>query len=80
VVRLITGQALRLLLVGSALGLARGLALGRVASSLLMDTSPSDATVLGLVTAALVATGLAAGWLPARNASRIDPASALRSE
>ena len=80
VVRLINGQALRLLLVGSALGLAGGQAPGRVASSLLVDTSPSDPTVLGIVTAALVATGLAAGWLPARNASRIGPASALRSE
>jgi ABC-type antimicrobial peptide transport system permease subunit len=80
VVRLIAGQALRLLLIGSALGLAGGIALGRVASSLLVGTSPSDPTVLGAVTALLVTTGLAAGWLPARKASRIDPASALRSE
>ncbi len=80
VVRMITGQALRLLLVGAGLGLAGGIALGRVASSLLVGTSPSDPAVLGVVTAGLVATGLAAGWLPARRASRIDPASALRAE
>ncbi len=80
VVRMITGQALRLLLIGAGLGLAGGIALGRVASSLLVGTSPSDPTVLGVVTAMLVATGLAAGWVPARRASRIDPASALRTE
>jgi putative ABC transport system permease protein len=80
VVRMITGQALRLLLIGAALGLAGGVALGRVASSLLVGTSPSDPGVLGVVTALLVATGLVAGWLPARRASRIDPASALRAE
>ena len=80
VVRMITGQALRLLLIGAALGLAGGVALGRVASSLLVGTSPSDPSVLGVVTALLVATGLVAGWLPARRASRIDPASALRAE
>ncbi len=80
VVRMITGQALRLLLIGAALGLAGGVALGRVASSLLVGTSPSDPGVLGVVTALLVATGLVAGWLPARRASRIDPAAALRAE
>ena len=80
VVRLITGHALRLLLVAAALGLAGGIALGRVASSLLVDTSPSDPTVLAVVTSALVATEWAAGWLPARRASRMDPASALPSE
>ncbi len=80
VVRMITGQALWLLLIGAGLGLTGGIALGRVASSLLVGTSPSDPTVLGVVTAVLVATGLAAGWVPARRASRIDPASALRTE
>ena len=51
VVRMITGQALRLLLVGAGIGLAGGIALGRVASSLLVGTSPSDPMVLGIVTA-----------------------------
>ena len=51
VVRMITGQALRLLLIGAGIGLAGGIALGRVASSLLVGTSPSDPTVLGIVTA-----------------------------
>jgi putative ABC transport system permease protein len=80
VVRMVIGQALRLLLVGAGLGVAGGIALGRIASSLLVGTSSSDPAVLGVVTAALVAIGLAASWVPARRASRIDPASALRTE
>jgi putative ABC transport system permease protein len=78
--RMIAGQALRLIVTGAVLGLAGGVALGRVASSLLVGTSPTDPAVLASVTAMLVACGLTAGWIPARRASRIDPASALHEE
>jgi putative ABC transport system permease protein len=80
VARMIAGQTFRLLLVGAALGLAGGIALGRVAAGLLVDTSPADPMVLAPVTGLLALFGLAAAWLPARRASRIDPARALRSE
>ncbi len=64
VVRMITGQALRLLLIGASLGVLGGVALGRVASSLLVDTSPSDPFVLAAVTAALVAKDWRPGGYP----------------
>jgi putative ABC transport system permease protein len=78
--RMIVGQTLRLLALGAIIGLAGGIALGRLASSLLFDTSPTDPLVLAGVTASLILLGAAAGWLPARRASRIDPARALRDE
>ena len=78
--RMIVGQTLRLLAIGAVIGLAGGIALGRLASSLLFGTSPTDPLVLASVTASLMLLGAAAGWLPARRASRIDPATALRDE
>jgi putative ABC transport system permease protein len=77
---MIVGQTLRLLALGAIIGLAGGIALGRLASSLLFGTSPTDPLVLAGVTASLILLGAAAGWLPARRASRIDPARALRDE
>ena len=78
--RMIAAQTLRLLVLGAVIGLAGGIAVGRLASSLLFGTSPTDPVVLAGVTATMILLGAAAGWLPARRASRIDPAVALRDE
>jgi ABC-type antimicrobial peptide transport system permease subunit len=78
--RMIVAQTLRLLVLGAVIGLAGGIAVGRLASSLLFGTSPTDPVVLAGVTATMILLGAAAGWLPARRASRIDPAVALRDE
>jgi ABC-type antimicrobial peptide transport system permease subunit len=80
VARMIVGQTLRLLAIGAVIGLAGGVAIGRLASSLLFGTSPVDVRILAVVTATLLAFGALAGWLPARRAGRIDPAAALRDE
>jgi predicted permease len=66
--------------IGGGLGLAAALLLGRAARSLLFELSPSDPTVLALAVLALGAVVVAAGYLPARRASRVDPVVALRSE
>ena len=78
--RMIVSQTLRLLAIGAIIGLAGGIALGRLASSLLFGTSPTDPLVLAGVTTSLILLGAAAGWIPAHRASRIDPAMALRDE
>jgi putative ABC transport system permease protein len=78
--RMIVGQTLRLLAIGAVIGLVGGVAIGRLASSLLFGTSPTDPRILAGVTAALLLFGAVACWLPARRASRIDPAIALRDE
>jgi predicted permease len=66
--------------IGGALGLAAAMVLGRAARSLLFELPPSDPAVLSLAVLALGAVVLAAGYLPARRASQIDPVVALRSE
>jgi putative ABC transport system permease protein len=78
VVRLVVRQVLRLLSMGVVLGLLGGVAVGRLASTLLVGTRPEDPVTLGLVTLLLAGVGLLAGYLPARRASRIDPSVALR--
>jgi ABC-type antimicrobial peptide transport system permease subunit len=78
--RMVLGQVAWMAAIGGALGFAAALLLGRAARSLLFELSPSDPTVLSLAVLALGAVVLAAGYWPARRASRIDPVIALRSE
>jgi putative ABC transport system permease protein len=78
ILKLILSQGLALVMTGVALGAAGALWLTRLMNSMLFQVSSSDpATYLG-VTALLLVVALAASFLPARRASRIDPMSALR--
>jgi ABC-type antimicrobial peptide transport system permease subunit len=61
-------------------GLAGALAGARVLRALLFDLSPSDPTTYIAAVAVLSAIALAASWLPARRASRVDPLVALRAD
>ena len=47
---------------------------------LLFETSPHDPLVFGGVATALVVIALAASWIPALRASRVDPSTALRAD
>jgi putative ABC transport system permease protein len=78
--RLVLGQGLRLGLLGTLLGLAGAAAGGRLASGMLFQVTPADPAVLAAVAVLLLAVTLAASWLPARRAARIDPMAALRAE
>jgi len=80
VVRMIVGQALRLTVIGAAIGLAGALALTRLMASLLYQVRPEDPPTYLTVTIVLGGTALLAAWLPARRATRVDPMVALRSE
>ena len=78
VVRLVVGQGLRLTAVGLALGAAAGLALARGVAGLLFGVQPADPATLASVVCVLGATALAAAYVPARRAARLDPAAMLR--
>lgn len=80
VFRLVTGQGLRLALLGLAIGTAASLALTRVLRSFLFDVSVLDPITYVSVAAILIAVGFVASYLPARRATRVDPLTALRYE
>jgi hypothetical protein len=78
--RMVTREALRIVLWGTVTGLAASMAATRLTASLLFETSERDPEALAAVAAIFVIAGSAAGWLPARRAARIDPLAALRTE
>jgi predicted permease len=80
VLRMILSQGFRLALIGAGLGLAASFVLTRLMTGLLFGVKPSDPRTFVLVTAALLAVALAACWIPARRATRVDPVVALRYE
>jgi predicted lysophospholipase L1 biosynthesis ABC-type transport system permease subunit len=83
VLTMVFRQGLRFILIGLALGLMGGVILGRVLASLpqmLYGVSPSDPATFLAVAFLLTTAALAACYLPARRAARIDPMAALRHE
>jgi predicted permease len=80
ILRLVLGHALRLTLLGVALGLAASFALTRYLSSLLLGVTSTDALTFSSVAVLLCAVALLACFLPARRAMRVDPMVALHYE
>ncbi len=80
VVRRVVRDALRLALAGIALGGLAALVAAPAAAPLLFHESPRDPAVFATVAGLLLLVGAAAALVPARRASRLDPASALRAE
>jgi predicted permease len=78
--RMIVGEALVVAGAGAAVGLAAALALTRVMASLLYGVEPADPVTFAAVPVVLAVVALAATYVPARRATRIDPLAALRSE
>ena len=78
--RMILGEGGVLLGAGLSLGVIGALLATRLLQGLLFGVQPHDPVTLGLVTIVLAAVGLAACWLPAMRAARVDPAVTLRAD
>jgi len=79
VVGMVVRHGLKLPAIGLAVGVAASLAGTRVLSHVLFGVSATDPVTFVSTVAALLAAAVAACYLPARRATRIDPISALRS-
>jgi predicted permease len=71
-------ETLRMALIGIALGTIASYAAARAISSILFNTEPGDPATFLFMIASLTVVALAAGYLPARRASRTEPTVALR--
>jgi len=76
----VIGEGLRLVAAGVAAGLGIALVATRGIQSLLLATSARDPVTFAMAPAFLALVGLAACWVPAHRATRIDPSRALREE
>jgi predicted permease len=80
VARLVLRSAFALAATGVAIGITLALIAGRWLEPHLFETSARNGLVLLAVAAVMLATAAAAGWMPARRATRISPTEALRAE
>ena len=80
VMRLVLASGLRIATAGLALGLLGAFGLTQVLSSLLYGVGARDPVTFVAVPAVLLLVALAASWIPARRAMRVDPLTALRAE
>ncbi len=77
---LILRECLGLLILGLVVGIPVTLSSTRILKSLLYQLSPLDPTAIAIAVVAVASMTVAAAWLPARRATRINPTQALRAE
>ena len=80
VMAMVVGQGMTMTIVGTAIGVAASAALARLMSSLLFGVSAVDPVTFVAIPLLLIAVALAACYVPARRAMRVDPLETLRSE
>ena len=80
VLGMVVGDSMRPVMWGALLGMAGALAVSRVLRGLVYGVGVTDPVAFGAATALLIFVALAASWIPARRASRVDPVVALRSD
>ncbi len=79
VIGLVLEQGMKLVMAGIGLGAAAGWALSRTLQGFIGRLGEFHWGLFGVTVALLVAVTMAACWLPARRATRVEPAAALRA-
>jgi putative ABC transport system permease protein len=80
VMKLVIGQGMKLVFIGVAIGLIASLALTRMMKTLLFGVSATDPVTFAVIALLLTFVALLACFIPARQATKVDPMIALRSE
>jgi ABC-type antimicrobial peptide transport system permease subunit len=78
VTRVVVGEALALAGLAVIIGTVAALGLTRLLSGLLFEVSPTDPATFVVVALLVAAVAAVAAWVPARRATRIDPAATIR--
>jgi putative ABC transport system permease protein len=78
--RLVVGQAMGLVAISLAIGLAGAFAATRLLNSMLFGVGASDPITFATIVLLISAVAFLASWLPARRAAAVDPVIALRAE
>jgi predicted permease len=79
IVRMVMTEAVLLVGIGLMVGLAAAVSVGNLAAKLLFGVQPRDTMTFASATLILVLVAIAAGYIPARRATRVEPATALRN-
>jgi predicted permease len=79
IVRMVMTEAMFLVGIGLMLGLTVAVTFGNLVAKLLFEVQPRDAMTFASATLILVVVAIAAGYVPARRATRVEPATALRN-
>lgn len=77
---MILRESILLLVIGLAIGIPVALSSTRIVKSLLFELNPLDPAAIAIAIGAVACMTIAAAWLPAHRATRIDPSRALRAE
>jgi predicted permease len=80
VVGMVLRESMVMVAAGVIIGVAAALAAGRLVATVLFGLSPADVWTIAGAVLLMTAVSLAAGYLPARRAARVDPMTALRYE